>query len=247
MLNITLVVSVVVGVLAVKAVLAVLGLLFPHFSGSRVERYCSRHTTQHELLEQTERDTWANERAPFMLCGRVEGQLLAALVNCLRAKRVLEIGCFTGYSALAMSMALPDDGEVVTLEYSEHNAAVAEKRFASSGAAGRRVRIVRGDAHQTITEVAGQFDLVFIDADKPGYVDYYEKVLGRGLLAPGGVIVVDNVLMHGSACSWFARTFNLGCARTIDEFNRHVIADPRVKTVMLPVGRSDGVSIIRLN
>jgi len=172
----------------------------------------------------------------------VEGQTLKFLVHLTRSRRVLDIGMFTGYSALAMAEALPADGVVVACEVDQGVAEFARRCFAES-TAGSRIDVRLGSALDTLAALAATgegFDLVFIDADKAGYVDYLDAVLATGLLADGGVVCVDNTLMQGQPYLSPEATPN-GLA--IANFNRAVAADPRVEQVLLPL--RDGLTLIR--
>jgi caffeoyl-CoA O-methyltransferase len=178
-----------------------------------------------------------------MLSGHLEGRLLDFLVRLSGARRVLEIGMFTGYSALAMAEALPEDGTVVACEVDDDVARFARSCFDDSPA-GDRITIEIGPAADTLHRLADDgtppFDLVFVDADKAGYLGYLDLVLDRGLLAADGVVVVDNTLMQGQPYTGAAVTAN---GRAIAAFNEAVAADPRVEQVMIPV--RDGLTLIR--
>jgi caffeoyl-CoA O-methyltransferase len=177
-----------------------------------------------------------------MLSGHVEGQFLRFLVHLTRARRVLEIGMFTGYSALAMAEALPADGELVACEIDPDVARFARECFAASPA-GERISVRVGPAQDTLADLAREgtrFDLVFVDADKAGYVGYLDALLDGDLLAPHGVVAVDNTLMQGQPWMPDATTEN-GAA--IAAFNRSVALDPRVEQVLLPL--RDGLTLIR--
>jgi caffeoyl-CoA O-methyltransferase len=177
-----------------------------------------------------------------MLSGHVEGQVLKFLVHATRARRILEIGLFTGYSALAMAEALPADGELVACEVDRTAAAVAAECLEASEA-GAKVRIEVAPAAATLERLgaAGEaFDLVFIDADKAGYLAYLQAVLDSSLLAPGGVVAVDNTLLQGQPYLPGTPTDN-GAA--IRDFNAAVAADPRVEQVLIPL--RDGLTLIR--
>ena len=178
-----------------------------------------------------------------MLSGHVEGQLLEFLVHLSGARRVLEIGMFTGYSALAMAEALPADGVVVACELDAAVARFARAHFDASPA-GRRIHVEVGPARATLQQLVDDgsepFDIVFIDADKAGYLSYLEFLLDSPLLAPGAVVAVDNTLLQGQAYGVGAVSGN-GAA--IAAFNEAVIADPRVEQVLLPL--RDGVTLIR--
>ncbi|NYJ75720.1 class I SAM-dependent methyltransferase [Allobranchiibius huperziae] len=177
-----------------------------------------------------------------MLSGHVEGQLLKMLVHLTRAERVLEIGMFTGYSALAMAEALGPDGRVVACEIDEYVAAIARECLASS-AEGHKVSVRVGPALDTLAELAraGQrFDLVFVDADKAGYTGYLNTVLELDLLSPHGVVCVDNTLLQGQPYLDGPPTSN---GEAIAVFNREVARDPRVEQVLVPL--RDGLTVIR--
>jgi caffeoyl-CoA O-methyltransferase len=193
------------------------------------------------LEERTRHTDWSGGALEAeMLSGHVEGQLLRTLVRATRARRVLEIGMFTGYSALAMAQALPDDGEVVACELDAEVAAFAREMFDRSPG-GERIAVRVGPALATLDRLAeeGQvFDLVFLDADKAGYADYLDRVLTGGLLAPHGLLCVDNTLLQGEPWSE-APTAN---GRAVRDFNRAVASDPRVEQVLVPL--RDGVSLL---
>ncbi len=189
-----------------------------------------------------------------MLSGHLEGQLLKMLVHATGARRVLEVGMFTGYSALAMAEALPAGGEVVACEIDAGVADFARRCFEASPA-GERIDVRVGPALETLRELADpgdgagpaagrRFDLVFIDADKAGYAGYLDAVLGSspeaGLLAHGGLVCVDNTLLQGQPYG-VGRQSDNGSA--IADFNDRVAADPRVEQVLVPL--RDGVTLIR--
>ncbi|CAN5492093.1 hypothetical protein BH10ACT1_BH10ACT1_03970 [soil metagenome] len=177
-----------------------------------------------------------------MLSGHVEGQVLRFLVGLTRAHRVLEIGMFTGYSALAMAEALPDGGVVVACELDAEVAAFARECFDASPA-GDRIQVRVGPASDSLAQLTADgesFDLVFIDADKGGYIDYFRTLLDTDLLAPDGLICVDNTLMQGHPYATGATSAN---GDAIAAFNRAVVDDPRVEQVLLPL--RDGLTLIR--
>jgi caffeoyl-CoA O-methyltransferase len=172
-----------------------------------------------------------------MLIGPHEGTLLGMLVRLSGARRVLEIGTFTGYSALCMAEALPKTGRLITCEINPERADIAQSFFDRSPH-GRKIRLHLGAALETLADLpaSATFDFVFLDADKENYVNYYEAVLPR--LRPGGVIIADNVLWSGRVLAPKRKT-----DRAVVKFNKHVHRDPRTECVMLPV--RDGVSLIR--
>jgi predicted O-methyltransferase YrrM len=204
-----------------------------------VERYVEAHTTPPEpYLAELARETQEKLRAPQMLTGTVEGRLLEMLVFAARPQLVLELGTYSGYSAISMAAALPPGGRIVTCELDEEHAAFARRHIEASPYADR-IEIRVGPGLETITGLDGPFDLVFIDADKANYVNYYEAVLPK--LSEEGLIVADNTLWHGDVADPDAEeSDNLTAIRA---FNDHVEEDPRVRSVMLSV--RDGVTLIR--
>lgn len=202
-----------------------------------IERYVAAHSEpllplMEELIAET------NEvmgRRAAMLSGQVEGALLQMLIASLGAKRVLEIGMFTGFSALMMAAALPEDGRLTTCEINDKAIAFAERYFAKHPA-GHKIEIKRGPAIDTLKTLEPGYDLVFIDADKVNYTAYYELALE--LLSPNGVIAVDNVLWSGNVLDPKDED-----GKAIVAFNEHVRNDARVTSVMLTV--RDGLSLIR--
>lgn len=179
-----------------------------------------------------------------MLSGHVEGRLLALLVQVSGAERVLDVGTFTGYSALSMAEAVGEGGQVVSCEVNQDVADMAAGAFASSPA-GTRIRVEIGPALATIERLhhAGErFDLAFLDADKPGYLAVFRSLLDLGLISSGGLIVADNVLLQGQPYAEGVEVDANG--RAIAEFNTAVAADSRVEQVMLPL--RDGVTLARV-
>ncbi|WP_367280411.1 O-methyltransferase [Sulfuricaulis sp.] len=204
----------------------------------RIEKYCLRHTSVgSKLLRELEKYTRRHCDDPQMLIGPHEGALLAMLVRLSGARRILEIGTFTGYSALCMAEALPKNGKLISCELKPEHAKIARTFFKRSPH-GNKIRIRLGPALETLAALpaSARFDFVFIDADKENYVNYYKAVLPH--LRPGGVIAADNVLWSGRVLAPKKKA-----DRAVVKFNKHVHRDPRVECVMLPV--RDGVSLIR--
>jgi caffeoyl-CoA O-methyltransferase len=203
-----------------------------------IERYAEEHTTPPpELLAALAEETRATLPLPQMLTGTVEGRLIEMLVWASQARRVLEIGTYSGYSALSMAAALPAGGHIDTCEIDEQHAAVA-RRYIEQSPHADRITVHVGPALETIERLEGDFDFVFIDADKENYVNYYETVLPR--LAERGLIAADNTLWSGRVLD---RSDESEATRAIKAFNEHVRADRRVVSVMLTV--RDGVTLIR--
>jgi len=198
----------------------------------KIEEYIERYSSPADpLLAELAEETRQTLSAPQMLSGPIAGRLLEMLVWFGQPKRVLEIGTFSGHSALAMAGALPEDGHIDTCELSPTHAEVAQRYFDCSPF-GNRITLHLGPALETIDRLEGEFDFVFVDADKGGYVDYYEAVLPR--LTGHGLIVADNTLYGGQV---------LDGDGPIVAFNEHVAADPRTVQVLLPV--RDGMTLIR--
>jgi caffeoyl-CoA O-methyltransferase len=202
-----------------------------------IDEYAVRHTTPlppllEELIATTEArmGRWAR-----MLSGPVEGILLQTLAASLGARRILEVGTFTGFSALMMAPALPDDGELITCDVNPESLAIAREFFARSPH-GHKIQVREGPALETLRTLQGPFDLAFVDADKREYADYYEAILP--LLAPNGIIAVDNVLLEGHVLDPQDDR-----QRAVAAFNDSVAADPRVTHVLLPI--RDGLMLIR--
>jgi caffeoyl-CoA O-methyltransferase len=203
------------------------------------------------LMERTQAEDWSQRSAqgetvqPLeqeMLSGHVEGQMLKFLVHLTQAKRVLEIGMFTGYSALAMAEALPADGWLVACEVDPLAASIAQECFDRSPD-GHKILVKVAPALDTLKQLANAgdaFDLVFIDADKAGYIDYLNTLLDSALLAKHGLICVDNTLMQGQPYLQGAVTEN---GTAIAAFNQAVVNDARIEQVLLPL--RDGLTLIR--
>jgi caffeoyl-CoA O-methyltransferase len=203
-----------------------------------IEAYAEAHTSAHgELLKRLAEETRATLERPQMLTGTIEGRFLEFLVYAIGARRILEIGTYSGYSAVSMAAALPEEGRIFTCEVDETHAEVARRYIAEAGFADR-IAVHVGPALDTIGELEGQFDFVFIDADKENYVNYYEAVLPR--LTERGMIAADNTLWSGRVLDESDQSEGTVAIRA---FNEHVRDDPRAVSVMLTV--RDGVTLIR--
>jgi caffeoyl-CoA O-methyltransferase len=202
-----------------------------------IEDYAQQHTSPlTPLLDElmaTTRERMGRRAA--MLSGPVEGALLQTLIAAIGARRILELGTFTGFSALVMAAALPDDGQLITCDVDPEATGIAREYWARSPD-GHKIELRLGPALETIKTLQGPFDLVFVDADKPAYKDYYEATLP--LLAPRGVMVIDNVLRRGHVLDPQDEA-----ARATAAFNDHVRQDPRVQHVLLTV--RDGIMLVR--
>jgi caffeoyl-CoA O-methyltransferase len=207
------------------------------FIDPRVEAYAEEHTTPDgELFERMAGETREKTTAPEMMVGRIEGRFLGLLVSGLRARRVLELGTFTGYSSISMALALPPGGRVITCDVNEETTEIA-RRYAEEAGVADRIDYRLGPGLETIAQLDGPFDLVFIDADKPNYINYYEATLP--LLADGGLIVADNTLWSGRVVD---EDDDDASTNAIRVFNNHVSEDPRVANVLLTV--RDGMNMV---
>jgi caffeoyl-CoA O-methyltransferase len=202
-----------------------------------VEQYAEEHTSPDgELFERLAAETHEKTTAPQMMVGRLEGRFLGTLVRSLRARRVLELGTFTGYSSISMALALPAGGRIVTCDVNEETTAIA-RRYAEEAGVDDRIDYRLGPALETIAGLDGPFDLVFIDADKPNYVNYYDATVP--LLADGGLMVVDNTLWSGQVADTDDQDENTLAIRAL---NDRVLQDPRVENVLLTV--RDGMNLV---
>jgi caffeoyl-CoA O-methyltransferase len=208
----------------------------PGFVDEPVEAYAEAHTTPPDpLLAALAEETRGTMSAPQMLTGTIEGRFLELLVFASGARRVLELGTFTGYSALSMAAALPDDGRIDTCDIEPRHVEVA-RRYIAQSPHGSKITIHLGPALDTIARLEGEFDLVFIDADKPNYASYYDAVLPR--LSARGIVVIDNTLWSGRVLDPQDEP-----TRAIAALNDRIAADERVVAVQLTV--RDGVTLVR--
>lgn len=204
----------------------------------QVDAYAAGHSTPLEpLLEELDAATHASLGAPQMLSGPVVGRLLRTLAFATRPRLIVEIGTYSGYSALAMAPALGAGGRLITCEVSDEHADFAQGFFDRSEHGGL-IELRRGPALESLAAIEGPIDFVFIDADKDGYVDYYEAVVPR--LAPTGLIAADNTLRGGRVIT----EPESESAQVMQRFNSHVQDDPRTENVLLTV--RDGVTVARL-
>jgi predicted O-methyltransferase YrrM len=172
-----------------------------------------------------------------MLSGKVQGQFLSSISQLLQPRRILEVGTFTGYSALCLAQGLPPDGLLYTLELRNADAVTAQQYFDQSTYK-EQLKLLVGDAKAIIPTLNETWDIVFIDADKTGYIDYYELILPN--MRPNGLMIADNILFHGQVLEPEITGKN---AKAIHAFNEHVKHDDRVQQVLLTV--RDGLSFIR--
>lgn len=203
-----------------------------NFVDKAIEDYCRAHTSAlPPVFDELREATYREMKIPQMQVGLLEGRFLSLLVAITGAKNVLELGTFTGFSALAMAQALPEGGKVITLDSDDRCIPMAREHWGRH-ASGGKIEFRLGPALETLPEIAGPFDLVFIDADKPNYLNYWEAVLPK--TRAGGLIVVDNVLWSGKVLAPVEKSdFDIAA------FNEYARQDSRVEMVMLPV--RDGI------
>lgn len=201
--------------------------------------YLSKHSSRpNEALDWLEKQTNIHTNFPRMLSGQVQGELLKLLVELSGAFRVLEIGAFTGYSTICLASGLPEGGFVDTLEINDELEDLMREGWKRAGVSDR-ITLHLGDAKETLAGLSGPYDLVFIDANKREYCEYFDLVLP--LLKPGGLIIADDVLWDGKVYTEPLATD----AQTegLLAFNSRMADDPRVEVVILPI--RDGISLIR--
>lgn len=202
------------------------------------EKYAANHTSAEDaLLQAIATDTQYNHAQAHMLSGHVQGQFLSFISKIHQPKRILEIGTFTGYSALCLAKGLHANGELHTIELREQDCQIAQQNFSKS-LYKQQLFLHAGNALDIIPTLGKDWDLVFIDADKTGYIQYYEMVLP--LLSKNGIIIADNVLFHGQVLEETIKGKN---AKAVDAFNKHVANDDRVEQVVLTV--RDGLLLIK--
>lgn len=206
---------------------------------SAADRYLREHSSpQSEALEWIEKQTNIRTNYPRMLSGAVQGRLLTILAEVSNARKVLEIGTFTGYSATCLAYGLPEDGHIDTLEINDELEDLIREGWERAGVDGK-ISLHIGDARKTLATLEGPYDMVYIDANKREYSEYYDLVFD--LVRPGGLILADDVLWDGKL--WQDPLPQDKQTRGIAAFNDKVMADPRVESVLLPI--RDGLNVIR--
>ena len=204
-----------------------------------LENYLAQHSTyETDLLKKLEKETFQKTTQPQMLSGGYQGRLLSLISKLIRPNRILEIGTFTGYATLCLAEGLSKDGKIITIDRNEELMYLPMKYFSESEYT-QQIEFRIGNALDVLDELNEKFDLVFIDADKSNYINYYEKVLGK--MNPGGIILADNVLWYGKVLQ--ETKANDKDTKILKEFNELTSKDPRVESIILPV--RDGISLIR--
>ena len=209
------------------------------FLDSRLSEYAEHFSSpESDVLRQLNRETFANVISPRMLSGHLQGRFLSMISHLVAPKVVLEIGTFTGYSAICLAEGLPENGMVHTIDINDELAEITGNYIRKSGFE-KKIKLYFGDALQEIPKIAGIFDLVFIDADKENYSAYYDLVFDR--VRPGGLLIADNVLWSGKVLEKESEMDKDTLA--IYHFNQKIHRDSRIENVLLPV--RDGLMIIR--
>jgi len=203
-----------------------------------IEQYALEHTrAEPELLQDLSRQTWQKMQLPQMLTGRLEGRFLKMLVQLQQPKLIVEIGTFTGYSALSMAEGLSEDGKIITCEVNPEAQAMAQRAFDASPF-GQKIEIRMGEALYVLPTIEQSIDMAFIDADKENYPNYYEMVLQK--MPSGGLIVLDNMLWSGNVLNPKPEDKD---SQALAQLNELIGKDERVENVLLTV--RDGIQLVR--
>ena len=209
-----------------------------HFISEDLENYVTNHSqAEPELLAKLNKETHQKILQPRMLSGHFQGRVLSMLSKIIRPKNILEIGTFTGFSTLCLAEGLIENGQIHTIEIRDEDANAANTYFKQSPHA-TKIYLHVGDAKEIIPTLSPTWDLIFIDADKTGYIDYYNLVLPR--LAKNGLIIVDNVLFHGDVLE---ENISGKSAKAIQAFNEHIQKDETTEHTILTI--RDGLTLIR--
>lgn len=208
-----------------------------NFINIKLEEYSINNSMNiPEYLNELERETNLTKLIPQMLSGRLQGRVLSFISKLIQPKNILEIGTFTGYSALCLAEGLQNNGRLTTIEFNMEMKNIIEKYFNKSDFKDQ-IELIMEDARKVLENLKGNFDLVFIDAFKDDYIFYYEKIMP--FLNTGAVIIADNVLWSGKVIN----DIEDKTAIAINKFNQHVKNDPRTENIILPI--RDGLSLIR--
>lgn len=209
------------------------------FLPKEIDKYSTDHTqSESELLSQLNRETHVKMLIPRMLSGHMQGRIISAISHMMRPKHILEIGTYTGYSALCFAEGLAENGKITTIDVNEELTPMAQKYFSKSKYA-NQIDFKIGNAVEVIPTLDGPFDLVFIDADKENYANYFDLVIDK--VPSGGFILADNVLWSGNILKPVAEMDKSTLA--LHEFNQKVHQDSRVENVLFPI--RDGIMVLR--
>lgn len=206
----------------------------------RIQDYCDAHSSpENEVLKQLNRETFANVLQPRMLSGHFQGRLLSMVSWMIRPKTILEIGTYTGYSAICLAEGLAEGGRLITIDINAEREDLVNDYIQKAGFQGRIQHII-GDALNIVKTLPYAYDLIFIDADKPNYIRYYDMAMEK--LAPGGYILIDNVLWSGKVVNE-ADLAKDNDTQLLHRLNGIVQNDPRVENILLPI--RDGLMLVR--
>lgn len=209
------------------------------FLPAEIEEYAIKHTKEESpLLEKLNRETWANVLRPRMLSGHLQGKILESFSYMIKPKRVLEIGTYTGYSAICLAQGLTDSGRLITIDINDEISHIAKKYISDSGL-DQKIDFLVGNAVDIIPSLTESWDLVFIDADKENYSHYFDMVINQ--VVPGGFIIADNVLWSGKVLQPYHQLDEE--TKSLVDFSNKVQQDERVDNVLFPV--RDGLMVIR--
>jgi caffeoyl-CoA O-methyltransferase len=208
------------------------------FIDEMLSLYCEQHSSnEDDILKALVRETHLKSLSPRMLSGHLQGRFLTFITQLFQPRTVLEIGTFTGYSAICIAKGLNESGKLITIDYNDEIESLARKYFQLSHTAAK-IDFRIGDAKQIIPNLNSTLDMVFIDADKRAYALYYDLVFE--MLRPGGIIIADNVLWSGKVVEENPKDAD---TIAIKAFNEKVKSDPRVTCTLLPI--RDGLMLIR--
>lgn len=209
------------------------------FIDPKLHEYCEQHSgTEAEVLKKLDRETHAKVMMPRMLSGHLQGQFLAMISKMCQPKLILEIGTYTGYSAIYLAQGLAEGGRLITIDLNEELEQMAKRYWAEAGVS-EKIDYRIGNGLELISDIDGPFDLVFIDADKKNYSNYYDLIIDK--MAPGGIILADNVLWSGKVIDESAKDKD---TIAIKEYNLKVQEDDRVDNMLLPL--RDGIMMARM-
>ena len=211
-----------------------------HFLPEKIDNYVVDHSEQEpKILQELSKETWQKVLNPRMLSGAFQGRVLSMISKLIQSKNILEIGTYTGYSALCLAEGLSSEGKIITIDKNEELETLQNKYFEKSGFRNQIEQKV-GNAIEIIPEIDAKFDLVFIDADKSNYVNYFHLIIDK--MNSGGIILSDNVLWNGKVVE--ALNPKDLDTKVLLEYNKLMNSDARIETVLLPI--RDGLTISRV-
>jgi caffeoyl-CoA O-methyltransferase len=205
-----------------------------------IQSYCDDHTSpESDVLKKLNRDTHANILQPRMLSGHFQGRLLSMISHMIKPKLILEIGTYTGYSAICLAEGLADGGKLITIDINAEREEMV-RNYVHEAGMDEKIQHIIGDALNIVKTLPYFYDLVFIDADKPNYMKYYEMVIEK--IHPGGYILIDNVLWSGKVVDTKEITQDKD-TQVLHGLNEHIRLDTRVENILIPV--RDGLLLVR--